>query len=240
MTEIVVFDTKIKQDENGRYSLNDLHKAAMAKGHATISHRPAGYLRNANVKAFIDELDLEARNCASVKSIKGGKNQGTYATELVALRYAGWISAKVEVEVYKTFQKVLHNDEGLTHQLIEGQQDPKAQQRLAIRAQSKVARQKYTDTLKDHGVDDPRMYGHCTDAMYKELFGHNAKGLRIEKGLSAKANVRNNMDSDELTVVMFTELLAQKRIIKDEAKGYYECKDKSAKAAIDTKEVIDR
>lgn len=49
---------------------------------------------SAPAKAFIEVIEGEATTVASVKTTKGGSNQGTYATELVALRYAGWISAK--------------------------------------------------------------------------------------------------------------------------------------------------
>ncbi len=61
-----------------------------------MHQRPSAFLQSDSVKGFVAELDeSDATIIASVKSIKGGKKQGTYATELVALRYAGWISAKV-------------------------------------------------------------------------------------------------------------------------------------------------
>lgn len=41
--------------------------------------------------AFISALESDVQNCTSVKTSKGGKNQGTYAVELVAMKYAGWI-----------------------------------------------------------------------------------------------------------------------------------------------------
>lgn len=120
ITPITIASTAIRKDAHGRYNLNDLHKAAIEAGKATETHRPGEFLRNDGVQAFISALDTnpesDAENPASVKaenpalfvasvhSTKGGKNQGTYAVELVALRYAAWINPLFEVQVYRTFQ----------------------------------------------------------------------------------------------------------------------------------------
>ena len=105
---IIIATTAIRKDSHGRYNLNDLHKAAIASGHATDNERPGEFLRNEGVKAFVAAVDEDAKsdaeNPASVHSIKGGKSQGTYAVELVAIRYAAWINPKFEVQVYRTFQ----------------------------------------------------------------------------------------------------------------------------------------
>lgn len=94
---------EIAQDEHGRYSLNDMHRAAMAAGNATESQRPGEFLRSAGVQAFLSVLDTDAGIHASVSSIKGGPNQGTYGARLVVLRYAAWIAPTFEVQVYQCF-----------------------------------------------------------------------------------------------------------------------------------------
>lgn len=238
-TNITVFEKTIRIDAEGRFCLNDIHKAAMANGKATESQKPSEFLRHDKVKDFISEVDLEAGNRASIKTVKGRGITGTYATELVALRYAGWISAKVEVEVYRTFQKVAHADEALTHDLIERQQDPEAAKRLAARAQSKVARNAFTDGLKRHGVTG-KGYALCTNAIYEPLFGTNAKGLLALKNMPVTANAREVMDRRELVAVMFAEELALARIERDNAQGNPECVQHSRKAATETKRVIEK
>lgn len=122
MNSLVVIDeVSIRTDVHGRYCLNDLHKAAMANGKATESQRPGEFLKSDPVQAFISILDEENRCdqnriaqkignvqiCTSVHSVKGGKSQGTYAVELVAIRYASWIDPSFEVRVYRTFQQAL-------------------------------------------------------------------------------------------------------------------------------------
>lgn len=114
VTPVIIASTAIRKDAHGRYNLNDLHKAAIAAGVATDNERPGEFLRNDGAKAFIEVLDDEldnaenpafsdAENPASVHSSKG-RNGGTYAVELVAIRYAAWINPKFEVQVYRTFQ----------------------------------------------------------------------------------------------------------------------------------------
>ena len=110
MTQLLVIESvSIRQDAHGRYSLNDLHKAAMANGKATESQKPSEFLSSQGVQAFVAALDAEnlgkAENPASVKSVKGGKNPGTWAAELVAIRYAAWIDPAFEVRVYRAFRK---------------------------------------------------------------------------------------------------------------------------------------
>lgn len=236
-TNITVFEKTIRIDAEGRFCLNDIHKAAMANGKATESQKPSEFLRHDKVKDFISEVDLEAGNRASIKTVKGRGITGTYATELVALRYAGWISAKVEVEVYRTFQKVARADEGLTHDLIERQQDPEVVKRLAARAQSKVIRQTFTDGLKHHGVTG-KGYALCTNAIYEPLFGTNAKGLLALKNMPVTANAREVMDRRELVAVMFAEEVALARIEREDARGNNECIRHSYTAATETKRVL--
>ena len=109
MTQLLVIESvSIRQDAHGRYSLNDLHKAAIANGKATESQRPGAFLQSEPIKAFIDALDSDqpdATRIASVNSVKGGKSQGTWAAELVAIRYAAWIDPAFEVRVYRAFRK---------------------------------------------------------------------------------------------------------------------------------------
>lgn len=105
---MLIQDVVIKQDEEGRYCLNDLHKAAIAKGTATKSQAPAQFLKSAQVQRYVDKV-TDMTNITSVQSIRGGANQGTYADELVAIRYAAWIDTDFELEVYNSFRQKVSN-----------------------------------------------------------------------------------------------------------------------------------
>ena len=105
---IVIENVKVRSNEYGTYNLNDLHKAAMAGGLAQKWQVPSQFLSADGVKEFVDEATkvlkstLEQNQILKVK--KGGNDRGTWAHELIALRYAAWLSAAFEVKVYQTFR----------------------------------------------------------------------------------------------------------------------------------------
>lgn len=98
MGEMIVAETKISINKSGLYSLNDMHRAAIAAGHATESQRPSNF-----VKSQADFISAAEAIGVALKTIKGGKS-GTWASELVAMKYAGWISPRYEVQIYQIAQ----------------------------------------------------------------------------------------------------------------------------------------
>lgn len=105
MNQLIVIDnTKIKQDSQGRYCLNDLHRAS---GGNPI-HAPSQFLRLKGTKDFVSVLDNHNANLHSaLEIINGGTNQGCYAVEKLVYKYAAWINTEFEVKVYDTFDKVV-------------------------------------------------------------------------------------------------------------------------------------
>lgn len=91
----------IKQDAEGRYCLNDVHRA----GGANPNKRPSDWLKSDGTQRFVQELGKGG--ILPLVSVKGGATPGTYATKLAVFKYAGWISPEFEVHVYNTFDKVV-------------------------------------------------------------------------------------------------------------------------------------
>lgn len=117
---VIIENTVVRQDAFGRYCLNDLHRAAVAQGKATEAQRPSKFLRGEGIDAFVQSLS-EAQKRASVNTIKGGMESGTWADELVAIRYAAWIEPAFEVQVYEQFRDTVKNTNGmLTEQVQAG------------------------------------------------------------------------------------------------------------------------
>ncbi|KQQ40432.1 hypothetical protein ASF61_06675 [Duganella sp. Leaf126] len=106
MNQLIIANVPIRSDDLGRYSLNDLHKAAGA----APRHRPPLWLENQQAQDLVAQLAAEAGDAgipASVVSIKGGLNQGTYAGKELVYAYAMWISAKFHLEVIRTFDALV-------------------------------------------------------------------------------------------------------------------------------------
>ncbi len=90
MNNLMVIDgIEVRRDAYGRYSLNDLHRAAGSLD----KHKPAFWLRNEQTERLISELQIcNSVNIEPVNVIRGGNNQGTYVCKELVYAYAMWIS----------------------------------------------------------------------------------------------------------------------------------------------------
>ncbi|MDJ7444917.1 KilA-N domain-containing protein [Salmonella enterica] len=109
---VIVNGVSVRVDDAGRYSLNDLHVAAVANGEATESQRPSVFLRSAQIKRFVKALEAKALKSASeqnqpLRIKKGGEETGAWGVELLAIRYAAWIKPEFEISVYGTFREAM-------------------------------------------------------------------------------------------------------------------------------------
>ncbi|GEM_PF-2811193 len=95
----VIAGIEISVDSEGRYNLNALHKASGLGD----EKRPGSWTRSQQAKDFIAEI-ISAQICAvPLITVVGGSNPGTFAHELVAIEYAGWISPAFRIKVNQTF-----------------------------------------------------------------------------------------------------------------------------------------
>lgn len=93
----------VATDAAGRFSLNDLHKAAGAE----TRHQPAQFLRLDSTTALTEAMAAEQGDMGNPISVtRGGPAQGTYVCRELVYAYAMWISAKFHLEVIRTFDSV--------------------------------------------------------------------------------------------------------------------------------------
>ena len=99
----VIAGIAITVDKKGRYNLNALHKASGGEK----KNNPSYWLSLQGTQELILELEQQLSDTeisvSVVQSIKGGLNQGTFAHELLAVSYAGWISPKFQLMVNQVF-----------------------------------------------------------------------------------------------------------------------------------------
>lgn len=95
----VIAGVVITTDEQGRFNLNALHKASELGS----AKQPSNWLRLESTQALVDELDNSSDVMSSSIVTAGGRNGGTFAHELLAVSYAGWISPTFQLQVNKTF-----------------------------------------------------------------------------------------------------------------------------------------
>lgn len=97
-----ILGTTIRQDAEGRFCLNDCHKASGGEN----KNRPSIWVDNSQTKALIAEIQAEA-GIPALTSIKGGNASGTYACKELVYAYAMWISPAFHLTVIRAFDALV-------------------------------------------------------------------------------------------------------------------------------------
>jgi hypothetical protein len=106
---LAISGTSIRQDSNGRFCLNDLHKAAGSEKR----HAPSYWLAIQQTKELIEELIQGTTDITVVEqnqpviTINGGNNRGTFVVKELVYAYATWISAKFFLSVIRAYDSLV-------------------------------------------------------------------------------------------------------------------------------------
>ncbi|MDH2651181.1 KilA-N domain-containing protein [Acinetobacter baumannii] len=100
---LVIGDFTIRQDDEGRFMLGDLHKASGSEK----KHQPSNFLRTDQIKELISEIDHSSNMRSAVKVINGGENRGTYVVKELVYAYAMWISPKFHLMVIRAYDSLV-------------------------------------------------------------------------------------------------------------------------------------
>lgn len=180
----VVVGVKIPLDESGRYNLNAIHKASGEGTHK----EPNQWLRSKRTKELIAELEaklLKDNQAADLQAaqkvlnvVNGGANPGTYAHELIAVSYAGWIRPDFQLDVNQAFIDFRTGQSAPVNTSLPDFDDPiaaaeawieaKKAERLAIGYVDRQAR--YINKLESHLADGITPVQFC-----KQLNGVNIR-----------------------------------------------------------------
>lgn len=97
--QLTINNVDIGINENGLYSLNDLHKAAGSKN----KHIPSKFYRSNNFKNIVEILLSQKRTVEVIDKKTGRWGGGTWVCEELVLKYAMWIDAGFELQVMQIF-----------------------------------------------------------------------------------------------------------------------------------------
>jgi len=207
MHELTIADTAIRQDAEGRYCLNDLHRAAGGEKR----HQPSDWLRLKNTQDLVAELTVSGipgtQQIQPLAVMQGGLLQGTYVVKELVYAYAMWISPAFHLKVIRAYDAMVTappalNPANLSRlQLIELAMQAE-QERLAIEAKLAIAAPKaealdriasadgslcLTDAAKELQVRPKDLIGYLSSNhwIYKRAGGTNWIGYqdRIQSGV---------------------------------------------------------
>jgi hypothetical protein len=231
-------DTPIRTDDDGRVSLNDIHAAALVEGMAAGKYDPRQWSRKPFARKsgtsgktsesggpgwdFIETVagTLNVRSEHIMKT-KRGKGGGTFAHWQIALAYAKYLSPALHMQVNEVYARYKSGDVTLADEIAD-RATPEQQEWLAKRTAGKAARNQLTSTLAAHGVYG-KGFADCTNAIYKPILGGKKSEICAQRGLPANTNVRDVMDLEQLTRTALAEIVAKKRIARNNARGNATC-----------------
>ena len=102
MNALTVAGTHVRVDAEGRYNLNDLHRAAGGEA----KHRPSRWIANQKTQELIWQIETKAGKPALV-SRKGGKDAGSFVSRELVYAFAMWISAAFQLRVIEAYDALV-------------------------------------------------------------------------------------------------------------------------------------
>ena len=212
-------------------SLTDLWKHAGSPK----NKRPIDWQKMDSTSELIDVLKATFSSGLKplLKTIRG-RGAGTYAHKSIALSYAKYLDPKLHALVNEVFFERVEEEKNpdliVDRAIKTYNKKGYTPDWISKRITGKAARNEFTSTLKRHGVSGDG-YQRCTNAMYIELYGKDASGVREKKGIPQKSNIRENMSALELQAIQFAEMLAKEDIENNRRYGNEECALVSNQAA---------
>lgn len=184
--QLIISDVTVKQDKEGRYCLNDLHKSSGGQR----NNDPHDWLRLKQTKELIEELTDTG---IPVTSIRGGKNQGTYVCRELVFSYAMWINAKFHLHVIRTFDAVA----------------AKEQIRVSYRDTARIEYKPMTDAIKSERESQgkgiaPHHFSNEADLINRISLGMTAAKFRVHHEIGKKEPIRDYLTPEQIHCI--TEL----------------------------------
>jgi hypothetical protein len=233
-TSLIIRGKAIREDANGWVCLDDIWQIAKS----TPGREPRRWRDVTATKRLEEALQKkiaitalkEKKPLLPVAYAKRGRgNTGTFAHPILAAAYAGYLSATLEIEVREVWLRYRKGDATLADEILQ-RAPPADNEWAAVRALARARRVTYTNTLRNHGVTGSG-YWQCTNAVYRQLLDGTARQIKTRRGLVQKTNLRDALETDELSYVMAAEALAGERITEEDRRGNTDCEIASARSA---------
>lgn len=169
MNALIISTTAIRQDHEGRYSLNDLHRAAGEE----VRHRPGIWVQNQQTKDLAAEIEIDG-----IPSIQSKQGLGTFVCKELVYAYAMWISPAFQLRVIRAFDSLSAGAQGVPQDFAaalrlaaDQQEEIQSQRRQLLEQQPKVefaeAIRKTVDSISI--ADMAKLLGTGQNRLFRQL-----------------------------------------------------------------------
>ena len=153
--QISIAGTSIRTDDDGRYSVNDLHAASGGEK----KNSPSYWLANQQTKDLIAELKTTGNPVVTREGRKGG----TFVVKELVYAYAMWVDARFHLRVIRTFDQAVSVPDAVPAKVTAELAIAECYDRMLRPApSSKVAM--LQRIARNNGVDSSFLPGYAVDA----------------------------------------------------------------------------
>lgn len=220
MNALTLTTITIRQDAEGRYCLNDLHKAATTNGANERTTEPSKFLASAKTTDLVQELQA-TQNLGSliepVKTVLGkGKNQGTFVVKELVYAYAMWISPRFHLQVIRAYDDLVNQRVALVSKLPV---------RHDARVEYKPMQEALRQAREEAGKETKHFhYANEADMLNRIILGKTSKQYREYHQLLEGRNLRDTLTVTELAA--FADLERANKTFLDMGYSFEERKEK--------------
>lgn len=238
LTILTIADHRVRVDGD-LVNFNDIYALAGSPPNQS----PAQWARLPDTAKLIDQLaenlHVGKSHIYKVSKARADRGGGTWGHKLLAVEYSGYLSPDLKLKVNDTFLRAQSGDLSLAEEIVDRSALPETAEdrRIATRMQGKLARNLLTATLKDHGVAGIG-FARCTNATYQPLLGGTAKELKMQRGLAASENLRDQLSPLELAAIFFAEAKADAVIQAENRQGNGACESACREASQQVKSIL--
>jgi hypothetical protein len=194
-TAIEIGGVGIQRDKDGRFSLNDLHRAAV-EGGVTKDIRPNEWMSLDQTQDLAGILITENPGSKPIKS-SAGRYGGTYVCKELVYAYAMWISPAFHLQVIRAYDALATGSLDEAIRIAKRQSD-----RQAARLEAPALTDAVIHSRKVAGKEvEHYHFVNEFDLINRVALGMSAKQYRAAHGLSADDSIRDTLTALEIKCI---------------------------------------
>jgi len=192
VTSLVVANSTVREDKDGRFRINDLHKAAVAQGANKRTKEPGKWMTGESFTELVGELTTQNPGSIPVVTIEG-RNGGTYVCKELVYAYAMWISPAFHLKVIRAYDELVSSE-------------IRDAETRASRQTARLEAPFLTDAVKHARLSAGKAVSHYHfsneyDLINRIALGMTAKQYRASHGLGPNEPVRDHLTHCEIKCV---------------------------------------